>query len=203
MSQLSSTVRAPRSAAAAVERARLALVPVRRTDAPRAPFAVLVFMILGAGVVGLLMFNTQMQQDSFYATRLQHQADQLTAQQEALQLQLDGLRDPQHLAQAASWLGMVPAPVPAQINLATGKIDGLPEVATAADRIPVTPRTPSTAPAWKPPTKHVYVTATTHPRATATTPTGRKAGAHGPASAKNRTGGGTNGAGTAAQGAPR
>src|SRR3982751_3586875 len=135
MSELTSPIRTSRPAPSALERARLALVPVRVANAPRAPFAVLVFLILGAGVVGLLMFNTQMQQDSFYATRLQNQADRLTAQQQSLQMDLDGLRDPQHLAWAASQLGMVQAPVPAQINLLTGKVEGIPTVATPEDRI--------------------------------------------------------------------
>ncbi|RNL79728.1 hypothetical protein [Nocardioides marmorisolisilvae] len=203
MSQLSSTVRAARPAIAAVERARLALVPARRVDAPRAPFAVLVFLILGAGVVGLLMFNTQMQQDSFYATRLQNQADRLTAQQESLQMDLDGLRDPQHLAQAATWLGMVPAPVPAQINLASGKVEGIPTVATGADRIQVNPKATAVTPPWQPPVKHVVVTVKTPEAPATTTKTGQKGAAHGPASTTKRSTGGTNGAGTAAQGATR
>lgn len=210
MSQLSSAARAARPAQPrrrewqAVERARLALVPVRRVDAPRAPFAVLVLVILGAGVVGLLMFNTQMQQDSFYATRLQQQADRLTAQQQSLQMELDGLRDPQHLAQAATWLGMVPAPVPAQINLLTGKVEGVPTVATTADKVSVRPRDTTAAPAWKPPTKHVYVTAPTPKKAAArATGSGGKAHADGAASTKIGSTGGTNRAGTAAQGARR
>ena len=62
MSELVSQARAraPRFAEAAAERARLTLVPPRRMRAPRAPLAVLIFVILGAGVVGLLMFNTHM-----------------------------------------------------------------------------------------------------------------------------------------------
>ena len=64
--------RVPRFAEAAVERARLTVVPPRRaigqTQAARTPFAVLVIAMLVAGVVGLLMFNTNMQQSSFRAT---------------------------------------------------------------------------------------------------------------------------------------
>lgn len=76
--------RTSRTASSALERARLALVPVRVSRAPKAPFAVLVLAVLGAGVVGLLMFNTHMQQGSFYATSLQARADALTARDHRL-----------------------------------------------------------------------------------------------------------------------
>jgi hypothetical protein len=192
MSELTSPIRTSRPAPSALERARLALVPVRVANAPRAPFAVLVFLLLGAGVVGLLMFNTQMQQDSFYATRLQHQADRLTAQQESLQLELNNLRDPQHLGVAARKLGMVQPPVPAAIDLRTGRILGIPTAATRDDNIPLYSRPPSRPPFEKPPI-HVNVPAKT----------GQTGGTDGPASPTNDATPGTNKAGTPAQGAPR
>lgn len=209
MSQVTSAVRAARPSLrgferTAVERARLALVPVRRVDAPRAPFAVLVFLILGAGVVGLLMFNTQMQQDSFYATKLQHQADKLTAERESLQMELDDLRDPQRLGQAARQLGMVQPPVPAFVDLATGRIVGTATTATRADGVGINPRPSNRRPSFQPPTKVVTVKA----KAPTSTPdaadrTGRTAGGDGPASPDSATTAGRNGAGTAAQGATR
>lgn len=127
--------RAPRFAEAAVERARLSLVPVRRTRPPRAPFAVLVFAILGAGVVGLLMFNTHMQQASFYATRLQQQANDLTARQQALDMDLEQLRAPQRLAEAAKGLGMVAPGVPAFVRLSDGTVVGTPTPASPEDAV--------------------------------------------------------------------
>jgi hypothetical protein len=131
--------RAPRFAEAAVERARLTLVPARSARAPRAPFAVLVFAILGAGVVGLLMFNTHMQQASFYATRLQNRADDLAARQQALAMELEGLREPQRLAEAGKALGMVAPGVPAFVNLSDGKVIGSPSVATPEDTVRIDP----------------------------------------------------------------
>lgn len=141
MSQLISQARtrAPRLAEAAVERARLTLVPTRRARAPRAPFAVLVFLILGAGVVGLLMFNTHMQQASFYATRLQKQADDLTARQQALDMQLERLRAPQRLAVAGKALGMVAPGVPAFIRLSDGSVVGTPTPASPEDAVRISP----------------------------------------------------------------
>lgn len=131
--------RAPRFAEAAVERARLTLVPARSARAPRAPFAVLVFAILGAGVVGLLMFNTHMQQASFYATRLQQRADDLTARQQALDMQLERLRAPQRLATAGKALGMVAPGVPAFVKLADGTVVGTPTAANPDDVVRINP----------------------------------------------------------------
>ena len=63
----SSRARAP--VEAAVDRARLTVVPHRRrVRAPRMPFVTLVSVVLLGGIVGLLCFNTQMQQASFAAT---------------------------------------------------------------------------------------------------------------------------------------
>jgi hypothetical protein len=134
--------RAPRFAESAVERARLSLVPVRRTRPPRAPFAVLVFAILGAGVVGLLMFNTHMQQASFYATRLQQQADDLTARQQALDMDLERLRAPQRLAEAGKALGMVAPGVPAFVRLSDGTVIGTPTPASPDDSVRIDPLPP-------------------------------------------------------------
>ncbi len=131
--------RAARPALAAVERARLALVPTRRVRAPRAPFAVLVLAILGAGVVGLLVFNTQMQQASFYATDLQKQADDLASRSQSLDMELDRLRDPQRLAQAGKELGMVAPSVPAFVNLSDGRVVGTPTAAVPEDAVRINP----------------------------------------------------------------
>ena len=130
--------RAPRLAEAAVK-ARLTLVPARSARAPRAPFAVLVFAILGAGVVGLLMFNTHMQQASFYATRLQARADDLTARKQSLDMQLERLRAPQRLAEAGKQLGMVAPGVPAFVRLSDGSVLGTPTPASPDDAVRINP----------------------------------------------------------------
>jgi hypothetical protein len=131
--------RVPRFAEAAVERARLTVVPPRRaigrTQARRTPFAILVIAMLVAGVVGLLMFNTNMQQASFKATDLQERVNVLTAKKQALDMELDALRDPQRLAVAAKDLGMVPPSQPAFIELATGRVLGNPTPATVGDAV--------------------------------------------------------------------
>ena len=134
--------RVPRFAEAAVERARLTVVPPRRqlgrTQAARTPFAVLVLVMLAAGVVGLLMFNTNMQQLSFKATSLQDRVNVLTAQEQALDLELDKLRDPQQLAVSAKRLGMVAPSQPAFVRLSDGRVLGTPTPATPDEKMRIT-----------------------------------------------------------------
>lgn len=129
---------APRIAQAALQRARLTVVPrARRSRAPRVPFVTFVSVILLAGVLGLLFFNTSMQQASFRATALEKQATDLGAQQEALELQIQALGKPDRVSALAQKMGMV---VPSQagvIDLGTGKITGAPAPASGSDRLPL------------------------------------------------------------------
>lgn len=141
MSSLAPQIRArlPRLVDAAGVRSRLSLVQPAATRARRTPFVVLVFGILIAGVVGLLLFNTQMQQGAFTATALQQKASALSAEQQGLQMQLQRLRNPQRLAEQARSLGMVAPANPAFINLRSGHVLGVPTAATPANGIHVRP----------------------------------------------------------------
>lgn len=138
--------RLPRIAETAVERARLTVVPRRRPAAPRVPFMILVSLVLLGGVVGLLLFNTSMQQASFAATALEAKADRLKAREQGLQMQIDRLRDPQRVADRAKDLGMVPMVNPAFIDLADGSVLGNAVPAKAEDGIRLDPL-PSRKPA--------------------------------------------------------
>jgi hypothetical protein len=131
--------RVPKIAEAAVERARLTVVPRRRTRAPRVPFVALVSLLLVGGVAGLLMFNTSMQQSSFTATALEQQSQILAAQEQSLQMELERLRDPQRVAQAAREMGMVPPANPAFIRLADGTVLGTPTAAAPEDAVRIAP----------------------------------------------------------------
>lgn len=131
--------RVPRVAEAAVERARLTVVPRTTRRAARVPFVTLVSLLLVLGVAGLLIFNTSMQRASFTATAMQNRAEVLAAKEQSLQMQLARLRDPQRVAERARRLGMVPPSSPAFIRLSDGKILGTPVPASAADALRVTP----------------------------------------------------------------
>jgi hypothetical protein len=133
----------PRFAEAAVERARLTVVPRPRLGrsgrAARVPFVTLVSLLLVGGVAGLLWFNTSMQQASFRATAMEQKAQVLAAQRQALQMQLDTLRNPQRVALQAKRMGLVPPPAPAFLRLGDGKVLGDPLPATADDKLRITP----------------------------------------------------------------
>ncbi len=106
----------------AVARARLHVVPRRRTSASTMPFLVLVTLVLVGGVVSLLLFNTFMQQASFAASDLERQAATLTAREQTLQMELEDLRNPQRVAERAQRMGMVLPASSAFLSLADGSV---------------------------------------------------------------------------------
>ena len=120
---------------AAVEKARLRVVPRRAPQHTRVPFVALVTLVLLGGVVGLLLFNTSMQQAAFATTALEAQAGTLAARQQTLEMEIDVLRDPQRVAERAQSMGMVPGGTPAYLQLPSGKVLGEPLPATPEDGI--------------------------------------------------------------------
>jgi len=129
-------------AGAALERARLTVVPRARTRTSPLPFVALVSFVLLAGVIGLLMFNTSMQQAAFTATTLEQQAATLNAREQTLRMELDVLRDPQRVALKAQRMGMVVPATPAFLRLADGKVLGTPAPATRENALRLLPRAP-------------------------------------------------------------
>ncbi|MFF4649005.1 septum formation initiator family protein [Streptomyces sp. NPDC001380] len=92
---------------------------VRRLSAPRrpargrTPFAVLVVVLLAAGLIGLLTLNTALNQGSFELSRLQSETTRLTDEQQSLEQQIAQLSAPDALERRARGLGMVPGGSPA------------------------------------------------------------------------------------------
>jgi hypothetical protein len=123
-------------------RARLTVVPRFRARTSPLPFVTLVSFILLAGVIGLLMFNTSMQQAAFTATTMEQQAATLDAREQALRMELDVLRDPQRVALKAQQLGMVIPASPAFLRLSDGKVLGTPAAATPEGGVRLLPRPP-------------------------------------------------------------
>ena len=133
--------RVPRIAESAVERARLVVVPRTRTAAPRFPFLVLVSTVILVGIVGLLLFNTQMQKAAFGGRQMEAERANLTVRHQELSQELLELRSYQNVAARAQELGMVLPPVLPSLKLADGSIDGSRVTAGAEDRVPLRPRT--------------------------------------------------------------
>ncbi|WP_091110652.1 hypothetical protein [Nocardioides psychrotolerans] len=102
----------------------------------------LVSLLLLAGVVGLLLFNTSMQQASFTTTALQERATNLAAREQALEMELEELRNPQRLAaEAQRRFGMEPAGAPLFLSLESGEVTG--ERGEPAERLDLVPNQPT------------------------------------------------------------
>ena len=93
---------------------------------PRMPFVIFVVSLLAAGLVGLLLLNTELQSGTFNITKLSSQADQLRDQQEQLEKQVRTLESPQNLSDRALRMGMVPNPNPVFLRLSDGRVLGVP-----------------------------------------------------------------------------
>ena len=153
--------RVSRIAQEAVDKARLTVVPRVRTRAPRVPFVTLVSLVLVGGIVGLLLFNTSMQQASFAASSLQDQADTLAAREQTLRMELDELRNPQRVALKAQEMGMVIPAAPVFLDLKTGRTSGVRTPSTPENAIQLLPPVPPKPAILAPPPTVVEVPADT------------------------------------------
>jgi hypothetical protein len=118
---------------------------------PRMPFVIFVVSLLAAGLVGLLLLNTELQRGTFDITNLSNQANQLRDQQEGLEKQVRTLESPQNLADRALKMGMVPNPNPVFLRLSDGRVLGVPAEGKAGTGTAMFgPNTP-TGTATKPP----------------------------------------------------
>ncbi|MFF7126937.1 MULTISPECIES: septum formation initiator family protein [unclassified Streptomyces] len=129
--------------------ARLArLFPAGRARAARAPFVLLVVLLLGGGLIGLLVLNSALSEGSFKLDDLQKQTKGLTDEEQALQRDIDAYSSPDALQRRARELGMVPGGDPAFLG-SDGKVKGVPNAAVpepATFAQPVAPETVLTAP---------------------------------------------------------
>ncbi|ROR44872.1 hypothetical protein EDD39_3082 [Kitasatospora cineracea] len=121
-------------------RARITVRPGARSMRGRTPFAVLVVTLLSAGLLGLLMLNTALNEGSFTLSRLKKQTTEGTDQQQTLQQQIAEQSAPDALERRARELGMVAGGDPAFLN-PDGTVTG---TAKPAEDKPPVPR-PSTA----------------------------------------------------------
>jgi hypothetical protein len=110
--------------------AGLRVAPPAPVTVPRAPFVALVLVVVVAGVLGILVLNTKINENAFRLSHLQDQQTSLNQQEQQLDQQLAALDSPGSLAAAARRLGLVPAGTPAFIQMPDGTVVGVPQPAT-------------------------------------------------------------------------
>jgi len=98
-------------------RAGLRAVPPAALRPRRAPFVVLVLLLLGVGLVGLLVLNAGLQEASFELTDLERETTLLRDRQTALAEETAQRAAPGSLADRATSLGMVPNESPVFLRL--------------------------------------------------------------------------------------
>ncbi|MFJ7294822.1 FtsB/FtsL family cell division protein [Streptomyces collinus] len=109
--------------------ARLArLLPTGPGQAARTPFVLLVFLLLGGGLICLLVLNSALSEGAFQLDDLQRGTKNLTDEEQALQRDIDAYSAPESLQRRARELGMVPGGDPAFLDPG-GTVKGVPSPA--------------------------------------------------------------------------
>ncbi len=112
-----------------------------RGQAARAPFVLLVAVLLGGGLIGLLVLNSALSEGSFQLDDLKQQTKELTDEEQALQRDIDAYSAPAPSSAApASW-AWCPAVIPPS---------SLPTAPSRAHPAPRPPRPPR----WSSPPRH-------------------------------------------------
>ncbi|MDP9183691.1 MAG: hypothetical protein M3P04_13060 [Actinomycetota bacterium] len=119
----------------------LRLVPQRRSQAAKTPFVVVLVLLLVGGLLGLLLLNTMVAQDSFTLHDLAKQSRDLQLREQQLAGQLEAQQAPNQLAARATEMGMVPGGAPAFLRLPDGRVLGRPSMGKNA----ITPVAPKPA----------------------------------------------------------
>src|SRR3954447_12680764 len=109
---------------------RLRVAPPAPVSVPRAPFIAMMLVVVIAGVVGILVLNTKINENAFRLDALQRNLKTLDRAEDGYNRQLANFESPSNLAAEARRLGLVPADSPAFIKLPDGKILGVPRPAS-------------------------------------------------------------------------
>ena len=152
---------APTPRALPTPRGLLRLVPQRRSQAAKTPFAVVLVVLLVGGLLGLLVLNTLVAQGSFTLHDLSSRSRALQLREQQLAGQVQSEQAPGQLADRATKLGMVPGGPPAFLRLSDGAVLGKPTKGQAVAK-PVAP----------PPTTATTATTTTPQPARSAAPSG-------------------------------
>lgn len=82
----------------------------------KAPFVVLVMLVLGAGIAGIMYFSTQAAADTYRLQEARSEAEKLTLQMEQLRREVALLESPTDLARRAAEMGLVEPSNPARLR---------------------------------------------------------------------------------------
>ncbi len=94
------------------------------TVAPKAPFVVMVMVVLGVGIAAIMWLSTQATADSYRLQDARAEETRLARQVEQLRREVALAESPPSLADAAAKLGLVPAGDPARLRqLPNGEIE--------------------------------------------------------------------------------
>jgi hypothetical protein len=113
----------------------LKVAPPMPVSVPRAPFVMLLLLVVVGGVLGILMVNTKINENAFTLKNLEQEQAALDRQEQGLKKQIADYESPGNLAAAARRLGLVPAGSPAFIRLPDGRVIGVPQPAGGAPSI--------------------------------------------------------------------
>lgn len=116
------------------------LVPAGGSRAARAPFVLLMVLLLGSGLLALLLLNASLNNGSFELDKLERKNKELSDEQQALEQEVGAYSAPGGLEERARELGMVPGGAPAFLT-PDGKVRGKPVPAPAPSPSP--PGTPA------------------------------------------------------------
>ncbi|CCH34156.1 hypothetical protein ABZ816_10065 [Actinosynnema sp. NPDC047251] len=117
----------------------------RQAVAPKAPFVVMVMVVLGVGIAAIMWLSTQATADSYRLQDARAEETRLARQVEQLRQEVALAESPLKLAEAAAKLGLVAAGDPARLKqLPDGTIEvyGKPSEAKAPEPPPAEPTEP-------------------------------------------------------------
>ena len=117
-------------------------VPTRQGGLGRLPFMLILAGVLVVGLVGLLMLQTRVQEQSFEVRQLQATATQLSYKQAQLEAEVQQKATPAEIARQATALGMVPNPHAVYIDVRTGTVVGAQKAVTGNEVPYITYRSP-------------------------------------------------------------
>ena len=107
----------------------LRVAPPAPVSVPRAPFVALVLVVVVAGVLGILVLNTKINENAFTLSHLHDQQNALDQQEQQLDQHLADLESPNSLQAAAHRLGLISSGTPAYLPLPNGQTVGVPQPA--------------------------------------------------------------------------